>query len=590
MKRKIKVGAPFLFLLLAALALMSGGCGGSGSSRSESAGLNVLPDDFAHFFEELDIELADVKDENITDGTLANLIASGDVVLNRLPHGDNVEGALILRNVHSGGGFIVLLRPNRRGIDVLHEVLNERFGVKPPDTADDGRPILLYALGRRADGGARVYVGMDSLELMKNQTFGGDPTEDPDGAAGEAAPPLLSAEEEYRIRLSDFRAFADWVRAGDLKIVPKSAGNLAAGEPMNNLLDLASAYTSTVRYNPWNKNIQINVYSVSMHDFSTRSDWYWVKEETILDGSHGFKPEWREEGHYTSQITGDKIWVGGGECVENFMYEYTIDNSTASATLHQSSPEAANNVQQHTTGMNFGLGASVTAGYATSSPTATGTLSANVGFSDSTTWTTTDMSVMKRTGQAGDGNPSVGWRFYCTNLPKRGSLGWELTDALPALSHSAYSPSMEWVWSFANTQDVTASRDHTLHIDIGATRAGVYTYWSGSRKPVTKKSESKTSFEVALKKPPDFALEKTEINIGGQAPGEFIGVAAEGGWTAEVADGDWLQISATPETLTVYADPNTSGLIRKGSVLVRRNSDPRDGTPTTATITVTQTP
>ena len=590
MKLGLRTILPF-FLLMPMIAAL-GGCGGTSTlSHLDSSGLNVVPNEFVRFFDELGIDLADIEGGS-ADGALMALIASGDVALDRIPNGENAEGVLILRNTHTGGGFIALLRPNRRAIGVLHEVLGEKYGVNLPDSPGlataEGRPILLYVVGRRADGGARIYVGVDSLELMKSQSFSGDPLDNPDGS--ETVPPVLSAEEEYRIMLADFKAFSDWTRASDLRIVPTTQAaesSAMADEQMNNLVDLATTYTSTVRFNPWGKNIQINVYNVSMYDFVNKREWYWVKEETLLDGSYEFKPEWREEGNYNSPITGEKIWVGGGECVENFMYEYTINNNVNMATLHQSSPEAANGVQQHTTSTNFGLGASITGGYAAKSPTLTGTLSANIGFSDSTTWTTTDMSVMKRTGN--DGYGGIGWDFYCANLPARDFPSWELTDNLPALTHSTYSPSMEWIWSF-NNADVSRP-ERKFSIDLSATRAGLYTYWSGTKKPILKKAACKTTFEVTLPKPPDFALEKTEVNIAGAGTGEFIGVAAEGGWTADISEGAaWLQVSTTPETLTIYANPNTSGIIRKGTILVRRNKAPQDETPAVAAITVTQTP
>jgi hypothetical protein len=641
----IKKSRSYTKLILIGLflsALFAGGCGGgSGKTAGETpempsvamrkvAVLGEPSEELRQFLASDGIQIETFDENNPT--AYPTVVITGEKLTELETTADNVRTDDIIRAIFDSDtdkvGHILLFRPDNSDIKKLEELLGESFGME----AIDGVPLLYYALHKDEDDGfVRVLAQLDSStakDIIEVVTGGGEgqgsEESEPGGSGGADEAEVTPAGGLSRDGL------ANWLDGGYENKGRKSVSRGANGDRVN-LVDFAKSYRATLLFYPWDqiggvdganrKSIQTNVFVTAVHEFGDTNDaaagrdWYYIKEDNLFDGSDGYHKAYQGAG-YTCKVNGTWYPINGAEVADQFFKEielnhyllplYSYGQSINDIVLTQADPQAINNESTNTIGTSWGISPSVGAGFEGGTKgiagKAEGTLGFNVGFSDSTSFKTQDVSVqMRYTASAKE----PGW-VYKYKMPERtSSILYRLNN--PAeLSHSVYSPKQSWIWGIP-----TKLRNiNSFRITVKAIRAAVLLTFSGSR-PITEVTGKSNYYDntnidklpgvtIKLPQPPILALEENNFVFGRQESTKATKIMGQGGWKVseiKVSEngengGNWVTATPTDNRLDIGVSSNDTGKNREAVIVIKRLE--KDSTGTTvetkdeAKITVTQ--
>jgi hypothetical protein len=626
--KKFRSYTKLILIALFLFALFAGGCGGSSSKTtsetpttpetpSETPATPETPsvtvrkiavlgdpsEELRQFLTSDGIQVETFDENNptayptvvITREKLAELVATAD----------SIETDDIIRAIFDSDtdkvGHILLFRPDNSDIEKLGELLGESFGIMK---TVDGAPLLYYALDKDEDDGfVRVLAQLDSsaaediIDTFEIVTSGDvSQSSEPSGSDETDEVEVTPAGGLSRDGL------AKWLDGGYEDGRRKSVSR-GADDDRVNLVELAKSYKATFLFYPWDqiggvdganrKSIQTNVFVTSAHQFDDLEDaeggrdWYYVMEDNLFDGTDDYHKGYQSL-YYRARILGSSYWIGGADVADQYFKEVEINHylslnglSTDDIVFTQAQPQAVNKETTTTLTTEWGMGATVGAGYEDGKPKAEGSLSFNVGFSNSTSFNTPDVGIqMKYSASAKE----PGW-IYQYKGPERDTIHWKLI-APAELSHSIYSPKQSWIWGIPSKKRSINSFKMTAK----AIRACVLLRNSGTIwEDITGKSNNYDGtvpgVTIKLPQPPLLALEEKNFVFGRQESTKTTRIMAQGGWGATIkgGGGDWLKITTTPERLDIGVTDNDTGQNRTAELLITRT-----GTTDTATITVTQ--
>lgn len=195
----------------------------------------------------------------------------------------------------------------------------------------------------------------------------------------------------------------------------------------------------------------------SFKENATSGDFYIVQSSVTVHNGGMFEGQWTKKhggvyarlgGFYMSRFNIDAAFqkvttIRQGDKVSDVYSDFSGVNYPAGATPV---PESSVGATTYQSGFSWGLNASVSGGFQGKTPTGQIAFGGNVGWSNSESRTTSDLTIAKNA----PGN-RVGYAFTVNNLPHT-SGGSKYTD-IPQIAKSDFTMYQTWVWHVPSTKD-----------------------------------------------------------------------------------------------------------------------------------------
>ena len=548
-------------VLLFAMALFSGGCGGGGG---DSQGIldkiyyiGEVHGDLAAYLRAIATEFLPYDGE-ATDSPLLVSFRDGFIP------DESTKDAV--KKVFDAGQVVAV---EHATVDEVNGFL-AAIGQEPNfslDTAEDGLDYVeLYAVEKLSRDALNTDICTWITPADKSPMVLSEPI-----ASDDEKPEVPDMEAFHEMRA---RNFARYVADNDAKQEAvrqaREAGEAAVTASTGELTQLAQAQIYTYDASIYSQAFQITYYLYACHSYNEANnvdyDWFVVQQRGMLNPANNYENK-------NGQMGWSKTTLAR---ISGYMVDYEFDNwldydnSRRYVQLMNSTPGTTQGSSSTTSGFSWNLGGNI--GFNASGPT--GGLSAGISYSSSESVTISDCTVTNSSVPTSS-STNAHWTYSFPRPTIKSSGGnpfylGQFNDAV-LLSRSNFQPYNQWMWKIApEARDAVRQFKSKFSWKNGLSYGNQYVMWVEAIKTKHQDWESDSrTYVIPFIYPPLIAGNNLDFDAKGSHARLDFGTARN--WTA-ASDQSWCTLSATTgdknaaNNVYVTVEPNATGSDRTAKI------------------------